>query len=244
MSKRIGLSGAVLKFIACVAMVIDHVGYIFFPDAEWMRIIGRLAFPIFAFFIAEGCRYTKHRARYLLQIAGLGIVCEAVYLLAGYPYYGNILLTFSLSIALIYLWQLCQRCLMARKRVGFVWLLLFWAATATVWHLVDMFGVDYGFAGVMVAVLLSFTNPPDGKTKPKHSWWFSVPTRTAVFTVALLWAAYTNLFPDRQYWSLMAVPLMLLYNGKPGKHRFKYGFYVFYPLHLAVLQGIAMLIAT
>ena len=53
------LSSSALKLLACGFMLIDHVGVRLFPDVLILRIIGRLAFPIFAFFIAEGCRYTR-----------------------------------------------------------------------------------------------------------------------------------------------------------------------------------------
>ena len=47
------LSGNALKIIAAISMVIDHTGMLIFPGEDIFRIIGRLAFPIFAFFIAE-----------------------------------------------------------------------------------------------------------------------------------------------------------------------------------------------
>ena len=64
-----------LKLIACVAMLIDHFGYAIVPQLSVVhmtelyyacRIIGRLAFPIFAYMIAEGCVYTKSKKKYLL----------------------------------------------------------------------------------------------------------------------------------------------------------------------------------
>jgi hypothetical protein len=57
------LTGNQLKLIAAGAMLADHVGLMFFPEAELLRIIGRLAFPIFAFMIAEGCKYTRNKLR-------------------------------------------------------------------------------------------------------------------------------------------------------------------------------------
>ena len=54
-----GLSGTAIKIIALLSMTIDHFGVIFFPKVELFRILGRIAMPIFAYMIAEGCRYTK-----------------------------------------------------------------------------------------------------------------------------------------------------------------------------------------
>ena len=53
------LNGTALKIIAALIMVIDHIGYMFFPKVIWIRKVGRLSFPIFAFFVAEGFFYTK-----------------------------------------------------------------------------------------------------------------------------------------------------------------------------------------
>ena len=51
---RLDLSALDLKLLAMAAMLVDHMGYLLFPTAMWMRYVGRLAFPIFAFQIAEG----------------------------------------------------------------------------------------------------------------------------------------------------------------------------------------------
>ena len=69
-----GLSGNTLKIVAAVSMLLDHIGVVFFPHVAVFRILGRLALPIFAFMIAEGCRYTKNRLRYFLTIFGLGVL--------------------------------------------------------------------------------------------------------------------------------------------------------------------------
>ena len=61
------ISGNQLKIIALVAMTWDHMGKQLFPQIGWLQIVGRLAFPIFAYMIAEGCAYTKNRKKYLAQ---------------------------------------------------------------------------------------------------------------------------------------------------------------------------------
>ena len=55
-----GINTFVLKLIAIISMLIDHIGAILFPSSEVLRIIGRLAFPIFAFIIVEGYFHTKN----------------------------------------------------------------------------------------------------------------------------------------------------------------------------------------
>ena len=76
MSKIRFLSGNMLKIIAAVTMLVDHAGILFFPSQNIYRIIGRLAFPIFAYMIAEGCKYTRNKIRYFAMIFGLAAVCQ------------------------------------------------------------------------------------------------------------------------------------------------------------------------
>ena len=59
-------SNNVLKIIACITMLLDHMGFILFPQYPIFRIIGRIAFPIFAFLLAEGCYYTKNKLRHFI----------------------------------------------------------------------------------------------------------------------------------------------------------------------------------
>ena len=71
------LSSNQLKILACITMLIDHIGYFIFPQITILRLIGRLTFPIFAFLISEGAKYTKNKVRYLLTVGALGIVWQA-----------------------------------------------------------------------------------------------------------------------------------------------------------------------
>ena len=67
-----------LKILALVTMTADHVGLQLLPQYDILRVIGRLAFPIFAYMIAEGCRYTRDRKRYLLTLALMAAVYQIV----------------------------------------------------------------------------------------------------------------------------------------------------------------------
>ena len=71
-----------LKMIAIVSMLIDHVGYIFFPEVMLFRIIGRISFPIFAYVLAEGVYYTKDITKYMLRLGTFALLSEIPYDLA------------------------------------------------------------------------------------------------------------------------------------------------------------------
>lgn len=94
---------SVLKWIAVLTMVIDHVGAILFPDQIWMRVIGRVAFPIYAYCLAEGFRYTSDYRRYLGRLALFAILSEIPFDLAfyGVPFsfaHQNVFFTLTLGL--------------------------------------------------------------------------------------------------------------------------------------------------
>ena len=90
-----------LKIFAIMCMTLDHIGAALFPQAVWLRVIGRLAFPLFSYCIAEGCRYTRNKARYFGSVFACGAVCVIAFLPFG-SFYGNALITLSLSILPLY----------------------------------------------------------------------------------------------------------------------------------------------
>ena len=99
------LSGNQLKIIALIAMTCDHAGVQLFPDFLLLRIIGRLAMPIYAYMIAEGCRHTRNMGKYLGTMLAFAALCQGVYFFAMGSLYMSILVTFSLAIGLIFLIQ-------------------------------------------------------------------------------------------------------------------------------------------
>ena len=224
-----GLTGNQLKIIALIAMTLDHAGKLLWPGCVWMQVVGRLAFPIFAYMVAEGCTYTKNRKKYLGMMAGLAFVCQLVYLVAMGSLYQSVLVSFTLSIVLIYIvdWA---------KGTGKVWLALVLAVVSygTAWFLsVELpvvlwrtdYNIDYGFAGIMLVVGIYYAK---GRV-----------AKLAMATVML--AALGITFEGIQWYGLLALPLLALYGGERGKYKLKYLFYIYYPAHLAVVYLIGLL---
>ena len=220
------MSAFVLKLLAAACMLIDHAGILLFPSQTWMRAVGRLAFPIFAYFIGEGFYYTKNRLKYFLRIFLLGVVFQILYAVAGYSFMLGILITFSLSLCLMELLTRAQKGF-SEGEDGPAWLIAFTMAVVAVGFLCHHVTVDYGFFGILLPVwMVPFR-------KKSH--------RLAAFSVGLVAVCVYYAYPtfwDLQNLCLLALPLLLLYNGKPGKYRLKWFFYIFYPAHLAVLWGI------
>ena len=219
------LSGNMLKILAAVFMTLDHMGLMLFPRVLSFRILGRLAMPIFAFMIAEGCKYTRNRKKYFGMVFGLGAVCQAVYFFAMGDTYLSILITFSLSILTVYALQFWK------SRKDLPSMLLFAASVATVYLLNRMFEIDYGFWGCMLPVFAAIPH----KTKYDR-----LPVQLMLLGIGLLLLAAD--IGDIQIWSLLALPLLFCYSGQRGRGNLKYFFYIFYPTHLVVLEGIAMLV--
>ena len=229
---RQGLTGNALKIIAILSMTLDHIGVHLFPDCQILRILGRLALPIFAYMIAEGCRHTRNPKKYLLTVLAVAALCQVVYFVAMGSLYQCILVTFSLSILLILSLDRAgrERTFPAVLSALLIWALVFFVCLGLPRILSHTdFAIDYGLWGVLLPVFIFL-----GRNKRER-------LLLSLAGLVLLAIFFRNL-GDIQWCSLLALPLLTLYNGQRGKWRMKYFFYVYYPLHLAVIYGISLLI--
>ena len=240
-----GLSASTLKIIGCIFMVIDHIGAILLPDLLILRIIGRLSYPFFAYFIAEGCRYTRNKCKRFLLVLGLAVLCEGVHFIMMGELEGGIFVNFCLSILLVYQVQAIKKALAQKDFFSTaLFLLLFAASVAGVYAFVEyVLYVDYGFWGVLIPVWTVLPDYKEGEAPDCFKALSNRPVKLLLFTVGLLCLCVSRgLFENVQSYSLLALPILALYNGQPGRKGLKYGFYLFYPAHLVVLWGIAILL--
>lgn len=229
-----------IKLLAALFMLVDHVGLMFFPEVLLFRAIGRLSMPLFAFAISEGCRYTRNKVKHVALLLGVAILCQIVYYVAANSLYMCILVTFSASVVTIYALQAFKSALFrpnaVRERIlsGCVLLVVVYL----VWKFCNVYDVDYGFWGCMTPVFASLFDfrgiegTPDALQKAD-----CLPVRIACLTIPLV--ALSFVYGTLQLFNLLALPVLLLYNGEKGKANLKYFFYVFYPAHLGVLQVLA-----
>ena len=240
-----------IKLFAALFMAIDHFGLIFFPFVDWLRMIGRISMPLFAFAIAEGCRYTKNKWKHFFLLFGLGVICQIVYFIFDpTTIYFGILITFSFSTLMIYALQFAKKCTFEERpnitRAVCAWL-LFFLLVVGVYFFCQKFTVDYKFYGCMLPVFASIFDahriPAPTLLKkldilPVRVLSMEIPMIlvTAFPTIPIL---ALNSMPQYIFvYSLLAIPILLLYNGEKGKRNMKYFFYIFYPLHLGLLEGI------
>ncbi|MBQ3999444.1 MAG: TraX protein [Oscillospiraceae bacterium] len=213
------LDTTALKLIAVFCMLIDHVGYIFFPYLRWMRIIGRLSMPVYCFCISEGLIHTRDRKNYLLRVLVFALISELPFDLAfnnGLELTSqNVMFTFACAIPGI---DLCEYIL---SRSGSFSSTVF-ALTASLLFgaLAEAIHTDYGIFGVILVYIFYFF----------RSYPFLRLAAAALFVTATCWN-------DLQMYCLPAFILLAAYNGRRGAG-LKYLFYSFYPVHLAVLALI------
>jgi hypothetical protein len=90
----------ILKLIALITMLIDHIGYMFFEHIRLFRTIGRIAFPIFAYQLAMGFRHTSNRVRYLGRLVIFSAISYIPYIYFD-PNLEKNPLTFSIMFQLL-----------------------------------------------------------------------------------------------------------------------------------------------
>ncbi len=235
MERSRGLDGGALKGIAAALMLTDHVGAILLPEVPVLRCVGRLAFPIFAFFIAEGYAHTRDFGRYFQRLAILAVVSEIPFNLENGAVFDltrqNVLFTFCLAL-------LTLRGLEALGRErGFGR----WAGCGLVlaagFAAGELLRTDYGGWGVVTVALLYLCR--DGKYA-KLWLLLAMAAVNGLGMGSLTMPVFGGEMPI-QIFAVAALPVIWLYNGQAGPKGLRRAFYVFYPAHLLVLEGIRTL---
>ena len=201
--KSLPLNSLHLKLLAMVTMLIDHMGFTLFPYALWMRCVGRLAFPIFCFLVAEGCAHTHDKKRYAARLLVFAVLSEPAFdLMHGVWFtmdYQNVLWTLLLGALVCWAveWASAGGALWQRLPAE--------AAIAVGFLLAQWLNTDYGGWGVLLVLL--FLGVP-------ISYAIAVSSLTAILSsidlnVAVLTAAQRT-FVGMSKFSLTAIPFFIL----------------------------------
>lgn len=215
-----------LKILACLFMLIDHIGYCIFPNITLFRIIGRLSFPLFAFQIAEGYKHTKNKKKYFIRMFIFALVSQLPYFIfrdiSGYSAFSlNIGFTFCLSIIALYFIEL------ARNKNTLLIL-----PAILVCFIAYFFKVDYSWYGIMLVTIFYVF---DITKNDGFLFTFLCNIFFSLVYILIFNAAGIQLY------GVLALVLLSFYNGKKGTN-IKYFFYAFYPLHLMLISMIKYLI--
>ena len=219
-------SGAQLKYMAFLSMLIDHVNkalmYPLLTENGFLRyvsdvfdILGRVAFPLFMFFLVEGFFKTGNRFKYLLNLIAFGIISEIPFDLFQsavlfQPNSNNVMFTLALALAMI--WVIDELKVPKSYIIPPVlWFPVSIIIVITVCLLSMNWGLDYEYHGILIA------------------YFFYIFRNNPILSII---GGYLSIF--KTPWALLGFGLTLTYNGKRGKQN-KILNYLFYPVHLLIL---------
>ena len=218
MKQKFGIPQEALKFIACLTMLIDHIGAIFFPTVAMYRIIGRIAFPLYAFLLAEGIHYTRSPLKYGLRLLFVAVLTELPYdlLFHGQLTWGRnsvmvtLLLGFCAGIA-------------SRQSTGWMKYLV----TLPFLLLGRYAQGSYGMSGVAMCVMFLLS-----REFPQR--------KTVQFFLLILLSLHMAGFPGPlsvQVYAIAALVPIALYSGekRSSSKALQWGYTLFYPAHLILL---------
>ncbi len=202
-------------------MLIDHIGAVLYPDLIVLRIIGRLAFPIYCFLLVQGFLHTSNLKRYMARIGVFAVLSEVPFDLARSGHW------FDLEAQNVFISLFLGLCCMTIYRFGakrqhpVIMLSSILAACI----LAQLIRVDYQWLGILFIMIFYIWHTS------KQICYTAFITVTIVYCVSVMsWL---------QAVSVCALIPIYWYNGKRGKYSFRYVFYFFYPVHLLILYFIS-----
>ena len=237
------LNATHLKLIAMACMLLDHLWATLIDGNLWMTCVGRIAFPIFAFQVAEGYAHTKNFKRYLLRMFLFALAAEIPYnLMAGgwwfHPLGQNVMFTFCLALLLI---RLIDRARTKHWVLGIVTAI----ACVLLGYLSGFLTfVDYyGYGILMVLVFWLFCNVKFGQFIQLAAMIYINCVMIGGLHLEFSLFGQPLSFPTQGFAVLALIPIFL-YNGQRGiqSKAFQYTVYAFYPVHMLILWLIAFLL--
>ncbi len=265
--KSTDTSGNSLKITAIVCMVIDHVGAFLMQPIAFaiysnninytvlsnvitsMRVIGRLAFPIFCFLLVQGFLHTSNIKKYILRLAAFAFVSEIPFNLVHnistnsnadpkfFDFnYQNVFFTLTLGVL----------CLCVIKYAKFN-IALKVAAVFIIAYTAELINTDYGAMGVLTIVMFYVFCSKKYMVYVMTAWlavgFFAFYIITDViggmsFNIVVMSNMYTGVL---QGTCAASMALISGYNGQRGVQLPRYLFYVFYPAHLLIICFVAYL---
>ena len=234
------MSSFVLKCIAIITMLIDHTSIAYFGYTTLFNVIGRFAFPIFAFQISEGYIHTNNLKKYFIRLFLFAIISQIPFMLFNSMlidnFSFNIFGTLFVGLLAIWLYDKIANCdfeltknkrfnLIINKAFGFISVILF-GIISEVCHF------DYGFWGVAIIFLFYFfKNDKIGMVI------FYITACIIKYGIDIIIYGYHYLYVLLCIGTILPIIFICLYNGKQGK-KIKYLLYAFYPVHLLILYCI------
>lgn len=234
------LSTGWLKLIAMVFMFCDHVGKMLLPHVPEMRIIGRIAFPIYCWCLVVGFHYTRRVWLYFLRLLVTGLISQPLYMAALIHGWREPNIMLTLAVALLGLWAIREKVFLSH-----LWGPLLALVAA------ELLGCSYGWRGVMIVFLLYAAQENRwavaGVMVAFCLFWgvnSSVITRFCGINLALVtrdrpWSTLLSPWLKLQALAVLAVPFMVIRFPKMRINKF--ASYAIYPGHLLILWLLELL---
>lgn len=204
------MSSSMIKAIAIITMIIDHVGAILFPHMIILRIIGRIALPLFAWQLSISVDKTHDTNKLLTRIFIFAVISQIPYtMLFGNRL--NIFFSFSLSVMTLILYK-------KEKYAGYLALSLSIIMS-------QMLNIEYGWYAILMVFLFYST---------KGDFLNTVMSQTFLNTV------YCLMNPSLQAYAVLALLIIGLYNHEKGSlYNYRLAMYSIYPIHMILLISLS-----
>lgn len=215
-----GSRNDLLKLLAILTMVIDHIGYMYFPDETLFRIIGRLAFPIFAYQIAIGYSRTSNLKKYTWRLFLFALIAQIPYsffspdMEFSFIHY-NVLFTFLAAIGMLYAYDTgilkLKSFIKDKNFLHLLYCILLLSLTAAIIVLPEVlsfiikgFYIEYGLLGLAMILLFHIFEKKTAAAMISvvilyvfHGY-YRVALWNSAYSSALFWS---NLFSYKYVWS-------------------------------------------
>ncbi|ETT51004.1 TraX family protein [Paenibacillus sp. FSL H7-689] len=137
-----------MQWIAMITMLIDHIGAVFFPHIIELRIIGRIAFPIYAFAVYIGYKHTRDVQKYIWRLFWIAIISQVPFMAAFNHYSLNVVWTlWSALLVLFVIDKLPSKLLAIPIVIGAGWFM-------------EISQMDYGMYGLLLVLLFRYFQGP------------------------------------------------------------------------------------
>lgn len=233
------INSNLLKILAMIFMLLDHMWATIIPGNQWMTNVGRLAFPIFAFLIVEGFTHTSDLKKYIKRLFIFALISEIPFNLIYtgswvFPFHQNVMFTLLLGLLCISEIDKIKNNKELKTRAKSIFKII-------IFLLISIIGfVDYGITGVLT--IITFYIFKDFK----FAWIGQLISLILLYIVFFKGQSVViNIFDFEYFLPLQSIGILSLipiwlYNGKKGKKNkiIQYTFYSFYPVHMLVLYLI------
>ncbi len=238
-----GMTSLDLHILAMFLMLLDHLWATVVPGQPWMTWLGRIAYPIFAFLIAEGYAHTSNVDKYIRRMLVFALIAELPFNLMYtaswiFPFHQNVLWTFLLAL-------LCLKTIdkVCRNRKRYLAFALAAVLTGVFMLLATLLMTDYGGYGLLTVLMFYWFRGPEP--------WKRAGQAVGLFLINWQFISGLNLpvsllgmefeIPQQGMAVLALIPIWL-YNGRQGAHSkgIQLFCYAFYPVHMLVLGLLSM----